>query len=278
MKICFNRSNGTGCSWGGTLPGYGRDTELSVIPLDNLDQNKITANSQQQMNIKPLGNIREKDLGGRAKILKAKGLVWYSAETDVSVRPGWFYHADEDNAVKTPGKLMDIYFNSVGKNGVLLLNLPPSTEGLIHSVDSVHLKQWNDWRTTLFAHNILKEAKLQKGNLVQKQWRKYRYWTVDNENPGMVSFEYTLSQESTFNVLSLQELIALGQRVERFNLEIWRDGVWKEVLAGTTIGNKRLLTFPEVSAQRVRINILASRLNPQIEQLGLYFNKGGEFK
>ncbi|WP_313239418.1 hypothetical protein [Sphingobacterium multivorum] len=94
----------------------------------------------------------------------------------------------------------------------------------------------------------------------------------------MVSFEYTLSQESTFNVLSLQELIALGQRVERFNLEIWRDGVWKEVLAGTTIGNKRLLTFPEVSAQRVRINILASRLNPQIEQLGLYFNKGGEFK
>jgi len=230
------------------------------------------------MNIKPAGDMRHKDLGSRERIKEAKGLVWYPAETDVSIRPGWFYHEEEDNKVKSPGKLMDIYFNSVGKNGVLLLNIPPTAAGLIHSVDAANLKKWNDWRTALFSKNLLSKAKLQAAGLVLKKWKKMPFWTTKDEKISIATFEYTLPKATAFNVLSLQETIALGQRVERFNLEIWQDGVWREVSKGTTIGNKRLLTFPTVSAQRLRINILQSRLNPQIEQLGLYFNERGAFE
>ncbi len=264
--------------WVGTETGYGRDTEWSVVPASNLAQNQIAAGSQQQMNIKPAGDMRNKDLGSRERIKEAKGLVWYPAETDVSIRPGWFYHEEEDNKVKSPGKLMDIYFNSVGKNGVLLLNIPPTTAGLIHSVDAANLKKWNDWRTALFSKNLLSKAKLHTAGLVLKKWKKMPFWTTKDEKNSIATFEYTLPKATAFNVLSLQETIALGQRVERFNLEIWQDGVWREVSKGTTIGNKRLLTFPTVSAQRLRINILQSRLNPQIEQLGLYFNERGAFE
>ncbi len=85
--------------WVGTETGYGRDTEWSVVPASNLAQNQIAAGSQQQMNIKPAGDMRNKDLGSRERIKEAKGLVWYPAETDVSIRPGWFYHEEEDNKV-----------------------------------------------------------------------------------------------------------------------------------------------------------------------------------
>ena len=102
--------------WVGTETGEGRWTEWSVLP----DQT-----------FAPLGNLMDSDLGGRERLMKAKGLIWYPAETDVSIRPGWFYHAREDSAVRSPAGLMDLYFSSVGRNSVLLLNIPPDREGLI---------------------------------------------------------------------------------------------------------------------------------------------------
>lgn len=260
--------------WVGTETGYGRDTEWSVVPLNNLNQNEIAAGSQQQMNIKPAGDMKQKDLGSRDKIAQATGLVWYPAETDVSIRPGWFYHSTEDSKVKSPAKLMDIYFNSVGKNGVLLLNIPPTPEGKIHQVDAANLKKWNDWKEDIFANNLLNKGRLANENkeIIKKKNAGKSYWTSKNEETEQLVFEYDLKTDKDFNVLQAGEFIALGQRVEEFDLQAWIGGEWKEIAKGSTIGYKRILTFPTVKTSKVRFNIKKSRLNPQIATLGLYLN------
>ena len=114
--------------WVGTESGYGRETEWSVVPANILDQAAIASGSQTSIAFKPTGDMMGSDLGSRSKIQNAKGLVWYPAETDVSIRPGWFYHPAEDNKVKSPEKLLDIYYSSVGRNGVLLLDVRTPAE------------------------------------------------------------------------------------------------------------------------------------------------------
>jgi alpha-L-fucosidase len=124
--------------WVGTESGYGRETEWSVVPASSQSLTDIAANSQQKTGdgtFLPPGDMRGIDLGSRAKIATAKGLIWYPSEVDVSIRPGWFYHSKEDDNVKSPEKLLDIYFSSVGRNSLLLLNIPPDKRGLLHEND-----------------------------------------------------------------------------------------------------------------------------------------------
>ncbi|MCX6286397.1 MAG: alpha-L-fucosidase [Bacteroidetes bacterium] len=129
--------------WVGTESGYGRETEWSVVPLSSVSLESIAANSQQTAGagiFLPPGDMMQEDLGSRDKIRDAGGLIWYPAEVDVSIRPGWFYHKGDDSLVKSPEKLVDIYFSSVGRNSVLLLNLPPDKRGLIHENDIKSLR------------------------------------------------------------------------------------------------------------------------------------------
>jgi len=141
--------------WVGTETGYGRETEWSVVPANNLNQNEIAAGSQTSIAFKPQGDMMGNDLGSRDKIRSASGLVWYPAETDVSIRPGWFYHEEENEKVKSPKKLLDIYFNSVGRNGVLLLNIPPDKRGLVHEADVKNLVEWKKLLNNIFQENTL---------------------------------------------------------------------------------------------------------------------------
>lgn len=263
--------------WVGTETGYGRDTEWSVVPFDNLDQNAISEGSQQQMNIKPAGNMQSEDLGSRAVIRKAKGLVWYPAETDVSIRPGWFYHPEEDTKVKSPEKLLDIYFNSVGKNGVLLLNIPPTKEGLIHQQDETNLVAWKQLRDSIFKTNLIEQGGVKwvnkKAMRYVKDGKDGGFWTTKNPQQEQVDFVYESKKPITFNILDMSEYIKFGQRVEAFQIEALVNGEWTLLGKGTTIGAKRILQFPTTSSNKLRIRILASRLNPQISQIGLYHYK-----
>ena len=259
--------------WVGTETGYGRETEWSVLPADNLDQVGISANSQKEISIKPSGFLKGQDIGGRASIKDAKGLVWYPAETDVSIRPGWFYHPAEDSKVKSPEKLLDIYYHSVGKNGVLLLNIPPDTEGLISESDINSLQGWTKLREETFKVNLAKGAVITSVNglntsyLLDGQYKTN--WTTKGKDSTAV-IELAWKTERTFDVLSLQENITVGQRVERFALEYWDGAKWKNATQGTTIGYKRLIKFVPVKAKKVRIIIAASRLNPTISEFGLF--------
>lgn len=259
--------------WVGTETGYGREQEWSVVPANNLDQTEIATNSQQGLAFKPAGDMRGSDLGSREKILAAKGLVWYPAETDVSIRPGWFYHEKEDDQVKSPEKLLDIYFSSVGRNGVLLLNIPPDKTGRIHQNDVQILKAWKQQRDKIFATNLAKKARLHaggKGVLTLLTDGNDATHFTPKQGDSTATLELTFKAPQTFSVLCLQENIRHGQRIEAFVLERWDGTGWQKIAGGTTVGYKRLLRFDPVTANRLRLRIVSSRMEPCLAEMGLY--------
>ena len=259
--------------WVGTETGYGRETEWSVVPANNLDQLAVTAKSQHDITFKPKGDMRGDDLGGRDKIKNATGLVWYPAEADVSIRPGWFFHAEENDKVKSPEKLMDIYYNSVGRNCVLLLNIPPDKEGLLNASDVKALQGWKKLRDETFKINQLKDAAVECNNGVNLKSildDDYNTWFTTRNKDTSAVITLNLKGSKTFDVLLLQENISIGQRVEKFTFEYWDGKQWEKAIEGTTIGYKRLLRFSPITANKVRLIIQSSRLNPTIATMGLY--------
>ncbi|WP_242695916.1 alpha-L-fucosidase [Desertivirga brevis] len=257
--------------WVGTESGYGRETEWSVVPVDLQAQEGIAAGSQKEVSFAPK-NRMEDDLGSREKIVKAKALVWYPSEIDVSIRPGWFYHPEEDNQVKSPEKLTDIYFHSVGKNGVLLLNIPPDTGGLISNSDVTSLKGFRSILNKTFSKNYASEGKTSSNKRQIKALTDNVYstdWTTKGKD-STATINITLKEPQEIDILSIQENIMKGQRVEAFSLEYKSNGEWKLLAQGTTVGYKRLCKFPPVKGKEFRINILSSRRNPVLSEIGLY--------
>lgn len=265
--------SGPDVRWVGTETGHGREEEWSVVPVGK--KNKLNEGSQTKADVPPAGDMRGQVLGSRSQLNEGDALKWYPAETDVSIRPGWFYHESEDKKVKTPEYLKEIYFNSVGRNGVLLLNIPPDKRGLITDYDSAALKVWREKLNHIFAVNLLKEAKAVgtvkkiKNLLDGNDATHYLLPMKGNKN----TVKMDLNEKKTFNVLMLQENVTVGQRVEKFVLEYWKNGEWKKATEGTTIGFKRLLEFPAITASKVRLRILSSRLKPALSEIGLYFDK-----
>lgn len=264
--------------WVGTETGYGRNTEWSVVPTAQLNTDSITANSQTEAAFQPIGDMTGDDLGSRDKLMHAKGLVWYPAETDVSIRPGWFYHSSQDSLVKSPEKLLDIYVHSVGKNGVLLLNVPPNRDGLISNAD---IKSLNGFRTLLdatFKNNILKNAEVFSSAAVNVEGimdnNLATYATSQNADTTLTIL-LTLPKSQTFNMILLQENIANGQKIEAWKLEIHDGTGWQEVVSGTTVGYKRIEKFAAVAASELRFQITAARSNPELSTLRLYDSETG---
>lgn len=260
--------------WVGTETGRGRETEWSVVPADAQSQETIAGNSQSSVVFKPTGDMRGDVLGSREKIKNAKALVWYPAETDVSIRPGWFHHDGENDKVKTPQQLNDIYFSSVGRNGVLLLNIPPNKKGLIQKEDSLHLLQWRSIHQQTFKTNLASTAviKLSSGkNTKALTDGKYAtYWTTTSEKDTTAEIIFSFPKQQIFDVLLLQENIKVGQRIEKFKAEYWNGKAWILFAEGTTVGYKRLLRFNEIITVKVRLKILSSRLNPTLSGVGFY--------
>jgi alpha-L-fucosidase len=255
--------------WVGTESGYGRETEWSVVPMDEQQQQRISDRSQNNVSFVPLGDLTNSDIGSREKILRARGLVWYPAETDVSIRPGWFYHPEENDKVKTPAKLYDIYFSSVGRNSQLLLNIPPDTRGRIHPTDSLHLLRWKQALDQTFQHNLARDARWRlKSGSSGALLSDGRSDTHLHLSAGEIRFE--LPQTQTFDVLCLQENIREGQRIESWVLEYRHRGRWKVITQGSTVGYKRLLRFHPVTARQLRLRITGARATPVLAELGLY--------
>lgn len=234
--------------WVGNEKGVGRETEWNATVLTP----GIYARSQE--NNKRLGVFsKAEDLGSRKILEKATELFWYPSEVDVSIRPGWFYHAEEDGKVKSLKHLSDIYFQSVGYNSVLLLNIPPDRRGLIHEADIKRLKEFADYRQQTFADNRVKNGR--------------KYWSTTSGGEAV----YALKSKSEINLVMLQEDITKGQRVEAFTVEALTDNGWKEVGKGTTIGYKRMLRFPAVNANKLRVRIDECRLTAYVSQVAAYY-------
>ncbi|RJP63869.1 MAG: alpha-L-fucosidase [Ignavibacteriales bacterium] len=264
--------------WVGTESGYGRQTEWSVLPGTSTNQNEIAESSQQQAGDGAFipRNLMDEDLGSREKIQNAKSLVWYPAEIDVSIRPGWFYHQNEDELVKSPYKLADIYYNAVGMNGVLLLNVPPDKRGLINEKDIKSLQGFRYLLDETFKENFAKNAKTIVSNEIVGNEAKYlfdedvqTFWTTD-KNVNKAAIEIQMTKGRTFNCIMLQENILEGQRIEKFHFDYLDGQLWRTFTKGTTIGYKRLLRFPDVYTDRIKIIIDQSRTNPTLSSLGIY--------
>jgi alpha-L-fucosidase len=266
--------------WVGTESGYGRETEWSVVPVDIRER---AAGAEAPPLLFPSlddlfipGDLTAADLGSRARINEAGALAWYPAETDVSIRPGWFYHQSEDGKVKTPAKLVDIYFSSVGRNSVLLLNVPPDKQGLIHEDDIKSLQAMRRILDRTFACNLAAGAAIRPSSEARTHEAAFvldedttTYWTTD-KGIEPASLELVFPEVRTFDIAMLQEYIRAGQRVEEFSLEAWDGKRWDKFAGGTTIGYKRLLRFPAVTAEKIRLVITSARANPALADFGLY--------
>ena len=234
--------------WVGNERGLGRETEWSATVLTP----GIYARSEANNGALEISNTSD-DLGSRDMLAKASELFWYPSEVDVSIRPGWFYHAEEDGKVKSLKHLTDIYFQSVGYNSVLLLNIPPDRRGLIHENDIARLKEFAAYRQKMLATDYVEDG----GEL----------WKAAEGD----SREYTLKPDSKINVVLLQEDIAKGQRVEAFTVEAFVDGQWTPLCEGTTVGYKRMLRFADTEAGKLRVTIKSTRRKANICKVAAYY-------
>jgi alpha-L-fucosidase len=207
------------------------------------------------------------------------GDSWVPAEVNTSIRPEWFYHPGEDAKVKTVPHLMDTYYNSIGRNGSLLLNFPIMPNGLIHPNDEKAALGLAKAVKEAFTVNLALKTKAIASNVRgnSKQFDagkaidggKQTYWATDDDVT-KASLTIDLGKPTTFNRFLVQEYIVLGQRVKGFSVEALIDGKWKEVAKGTTIGYKRILRFPTVMAAQVRFNISESKASLVISNIGIY--------
>jgi alpha-L-fucosidase len=207
------------------------------------------------------------------------GTAWVPAECDVSIRPGWFYHAGQDEQVKSLRELLDIYYGSVGRNGMLLLNVPPDRRGLIHENDAARLAEFRAVLDETFSTNLaagktagadnVRANKAQFGAERAIDGERDTYWMTDD---GVTRARLTvdLGQPATFDRIMIQERIELGQRVKAFAVEAWDGQAWQPVAEATTIGYKRLLRHDPVTTTRVRLIIRDSRAAPTISEFGLF--------
>jgi len=207
------------------------------------------------------------------------GTNWIPAECDVSIRPGWFYHAKEDGKVKTPAQLLDVYYQSVGRGACLNLNLPPDRRGQIHENDLESIKEFQRILRATFAKDLARKAKITASNTRGKSrqfaarnvaaGKRGIYWATDDEitAPELV---LDFGKPVEFNVISLREYLPLGQRVDGFALDRWRDGEWTEFAKGTSIGSRRLIRTSRVTTEKLRLRITGASVCPAISEVGVF--------
>ncbi|MCH5719268.1 discoidin domain-containing protein [Niabella hibiscisoli] len=241
--------------WCGNESGSTRATEWNVI---SYMENPDTAAHFPDMTAE--------DIGSRSQLYGARFLHYQQAETNTSIREGWFYRDDTHQKVRSADDVFDIYERSVGGNSTFLLNIPPNRDGKF-SVEDVKVlkevgKRINDtYGANLFEKSDLK-TQLRDDNL-------NTFLTSDNKD-----IIITLPKAVTINRLLIQEPIhQLSERIEKHAIDAWMDNSWKEIAAASNVGYKRILRFPEVTSSKFRIRWLQSRLKPAIATIGAYLYK-----
>jgi alpha-L-fucosidase len=206
------------------------------------------------------------------------GLHWYPAETNTSIRHGWFWR-DEKQHVKTTEQILDIWYRSVGGNTVFLLNIPPNRDGLFPQRDSRVLQEIGKILRQTFKTNLAEGAtaiaSVSRGNGFEAanalDGDKTTCWMPPDWTT-QAELVVTLNGEKTFNRVMFQEQIRdFSQRIAKFVVDARVDGQWRQIAEGQTVGYKRICRTPEVKADKVRIRILDSRVCPTISNFALYY-------
>lgn len=207
--------------------------------------------------------------------------VWWPTECDVSIRPLWFYNKAENPFVKTPKYLANLYLKSVGRNSNLLLNVPPTPEGVIHEIDESYLIAWRGIIDNMFRDDLLAGMESTADNVRQNaphysskmatDNNKETFWAVD---PELRTGELTVNvvPERKINIFRVEEPIKYGQRVKSFEIWGFSGGQWVKLTEGTTIGRSRILQLDTpVYVSKVKLVIKDARGAPAIRSFGAWF-------
>ena len=278
-NACINVC-GPDVRWCGNEAGDTRESEWSVVPARLAMAERVSALSQQsddeEFRQRKITST-DRDLGSREVLQDETDLIWYAAEVNTSIRPGWFYHASEDDKVRSLETMLHIYYNSVGGNGTFLLNLPPNRDGLFHENDVKRLQEIGDYLRETFAVNLAADACFtasdEKEGYGIENAKEPGYDAYYKANDGVsaveIAAEFDLPQ--TVSHVVLQENIKCSQRIEAFEIvAVLADGTEKTVYSGTVVGYKRIVKFEPIETDKIVVKIKDSRVCPTLSFIGIY--------
>lgn len=275
INIC-----GPDVRWCGNEAGKSRESEWSVVPIGVSNQDYTAANSQQVDDGKFAKKFEatEIDLGSRKAIDGETQFIWYPAEVDVSIRPGWFYHRREDFRVKSLKKLIHIYWGSVGGNSSLLLNIPPNKDGLFSKADVRALRKFGDELRAEFPENLAVNCKATASSNLDDKHRadnlfiENEYWQcgAGDEKPEII---IDFSNSIVADKIVLKENIATGQQIESFDIYADNGSGFTKICSSTVIGAKRICRFEKQKINRIKIVITSYRVKATLSSVELYCRK-----
>lgn len=243
--------------WCGNEAGGTRDTEWNVIPYQN---------DPHQMN--RFADITNKDIGSREKLFEAKFLHYQQAETNTSIREGWFYRDEDKQKVRSVDDVFDMYERSVGGNSTFLLNIPPNRDGKFSPEDVRVLEEVGKRIIETYETNLFSNA-TRGGKTIDNDLGTYEMISTSNS-----SIEIETPNPITINRMVIQEAITThSERIEKHAIDAWINDQWTELATATNIGYKRILRFPEVSSSKFRIRVLESRHEPAIANISAHYYK-----
>lgn len=243
--------------WCGNESGRTRDTEWNVIPYQE---------DPDAMNM--FGDLTAESLGAREDLYKAKYLHYQQAETNTSIREGWFYRDDDKQKVRSADDVFDIYERSVGGNSTFLLNIPPNREGKFSPEDVWVLEDVGNRIRSTYGTNLFGGAE-GPNNVLDAD--PGSYVMLDSLHNSIV---IETKQPITINRVVLQEAIAThSERIEKHAVDAWINNEWKQIATASNVGYKRILRFPEVTSSKFRIRVLKYRLNPAISNITAHYYK-----
>lgn len=243
--------------WCGNESGKTRETEWNIIPYQE-NPNKMNS----------FGDHKAQMIGGREQLYQGKYLHYQMAETNTSIREGWFYRDDTNQKTRSIDDVFDIYERSVGGNSIFLLNVPPNREGKFSPADVKVLEEVGKRIAETYSHNLLDSAKGPKRTLDEDE---LTFELLDDSNS---TIEFTTPVPITTNRFVIQEAITThSERIERHALDVWVNNDWKEIATATNVGYKRILRFSEVTSDKFRIRVLESRLQPAISNVSAHYYK-----
>ena len=253
--------------WVGNENGHAAETSWATFTPQPIEGQTVPVPGQIKYDESPTGT--------------RNGKYWSPAECDVPLRPGWFYHTDQDDKVKTPAELFDLYFKSVGRGAGLDLGLSPDTRGLLHDNDVAALKGFGQLLKNTFSINLAKSATIQLSNIRSGNEKlfgsnnltdenRYSYWATDDSvNTANAVLQW--KQPQTFNIIRIRENIKLGQRIEKVAIDIFKNNNWQTVATATSIGANRLVRLPEyVTTNQIRIRVIESPVCIAISDIGVF--------
>jgi len=243
--------------WCGNEAGATRDTEWNIIPYQT---NPLEMNS--------FSDITEEDIGSREKLYEAKYLHYQQAETNTSIREGWFYRDDSSQKVRNADDVFDMYERSVGGNSTFLLNIPPNREGEFSDEDVRVLNEVGQRINETYNTNLFADASGCK-NVLDNNADTFEL--LDSDNKEII---IETKKPIAINRLIIQEPIAThSERVEKHAVDAWVKNTWQQIVSATNIGYKRILRFPETTSNKFRIRVLESRLSPAISDITAHYYK-----